>query len=181
MIPRAQALSLLLLSPLGRRWSHVRQVAARAHELAGAVATEDRETLIVAAWLHDIGYAPEVAQTGFHPLDGARFLAGAGWPPVVVQLVAHHTGAWSEAAERGLEDELFVFTQPPTHLLDALTAADMTVGPDGSRLSAEERLAEILVRYNVDDPVHRAVTRSAPELMNAVYRTNERLRQTPPS
>lgn len=178
---RAEALSASLLPPLGRRWDHVRQVAARAQELSGAVAPEDRLTLVAAAWLHDIGYAPEVVRTGFHPLDGAYFLAERGWPPLIVQLVAHHTGAWSEAAERGLEDELFMFARPPLQLLDAVTAADMTVGPDGSRVSAEGRLAEILTRYDVDDPVHRAITRSAPELLDAVRRTGERLRQLPPS
>ncbi|WP_323098242.1 hypothetical protein [Intrasporangium sp. YIM S08009] len=31
-----------------------------------------------AAWLHDVGYAPSVAQTEFHPLDGARFLQKYG-------------------------------------------------------------------------------------------------------
>ncbi len=30
--------------------------------------------LVAAAYLHDIGYAPELAITGFHPLDGARHL-----------------------------------------------------------------------------------------------------------
>jgi hypothetical protein len=31
---------------------------------------------VAAAWLHDIGYAPAIAEsgTGFHPLDGARYL-----------------------------------------------------------------------------------------------------------
>ena len=33
---------------------------------------------MAAAWLHDIGYAEELLDTGFHPLDGARFLASAG-------------------------------------------------------------------------------------------------------
>jgi HD superfamily phosphodiesterase len=32
------------------------------------------DLLEAAAWLHDIGYSPEIAVSGFHPLDGARYL-----------------------------------------------------------------------------------------------------------
>jgi hypothetical protein len=43
-----------------------------------------REVLVAAAWVHDIGYAPELLATGFHPLDGARYLTGLGVPERVV-------------------------------------------------------------------------------------------------
>ena len=36
------------------------------------------EVLTQAAVLHDVGYAPDVAITGFHPLDGARHLSRSG-------------------------------------------------------------------------------------------------------
>lgn len=177
LVTKAEALSATLVAPLGRRWAHVQQVAVRARELVPAVPTEDRTVLIAAAWLHDVGYSAQIAKTGFHALDGARLLADEGWPPVVVQLVAHHTGAWSEAVERGLSAELGEFPRPPAELLDALTTADMTTGPDGVPLRAEERLVEILSRYGPESPVHRAVTRSAPELLAAVRRVDQRLRQ----
>lgn len=48
-------------------------VASRADEI-GYVVSEDTDVLVAAAWLRDIGYAPEVVDTGFHPLDGARWL-----------------------------------------------------------------------------------------------------------
>jgi hypothetical protein len=41
--------------------------------------TVDRDVLVAAAWLHDVGYAPELAVTGFHPLDGAQHLEAAGF------------------------------------------------------------------------------------------------------
>ncbi|WP_369938733.1 HD domain-containing protein [Plantactinospora sp. BB1] len=53
-----------------RRWRHVQAVAAKAEEAAGAVPSSDRETLIAAAWLHDVGYSPGLVDTGFHSLDG---------------------------------------------------------------------------------------------------------------
>ena len=37
--------------------------------------------LVASAWLHDIGYAAGLQETGFHPVDGARHLRSAGWPP----------------------------------------------------------------------------------------------------
>jgi hypothetical protein len=45
-------------------------VARRAEELSVAVASAEREALIVAAWLHDAGYSLGLRPSGFHPLDG---------------------------------------------------------------------------------------------------------------
>jgi hypothetical protein len=66
----------LLLESLPRRWADVQGVAARARGLA-AVLGADAELLEAAAWLHDIGYAPGLATTGLHALDGARYLRDA--------------------------------------------------------------------------------------------------------
>jgi putative nucleotidyltransferase with HDIG domain len=62
-----------MAEPLPRRWGHVQAVAAKAESLRPLLG-EDADLLVVAAWLHDIGYAPDVQDTGFHPLDGARYL-----------------------------------------------------------------------------------------------------------
>ena len=61
----------LLQEPLPRRWAHVQGVAARALSLAPVLGA-DAGLLEAAAWLHDIGYAPGLAVTGLHALDGAR-------------------------------------------------------------------------------------------------------------
>jgi predicted hydrolase (HD superfamily) len=58
---------------LPRRWAHVQGVAARAHSLAPVLGA-DADLLEAAAWLHDMGYAPGLADTGLHALDGARYL-----------------------------------------------------------------------------------------------------------
>jgi HD superfamily phosphodiesterase len=63
-----------LAGPLPRRWRHVRSVARRARWAAKELSLSD--DLVAAAWLHDIGYAPDLAETGFHPLDGAAFFVG---------------------------------------------------------------------------------------------------------
>jgi HD domain len=66
----------LLKEPLPRRWAHVQGVATRARNLA-PVHGAGADLLEAAAWLHDIGYAPGLAVTGLHALDGARYLRDA--------------------------------------------------------------------------------------------------------
>ena len=132
-----------LLAGLSDRWDHTREVAARAQSVAAALANEDRELLLDAAWLHDIGYSPAVSRTGFHPLDGARYLLSIGASSDLVGAVAHHSCAVFEAEERGLASELQAFPAPPEAVMDALAYADMTTGPTGRTVTVEDRLAEI--------------------------------------
>jgi hypothetical protein len=155
-----------LLKPLSRRWRHVQGVGVVASLLAQGLSDDEAATLVVSAWLHDVGYAPAIATTWFHPLDGARFLEHEGLPAVVVSLVAYHSGAIYEADERDLSRALSEFTEPPAHLLARLTAADMSTSPDGDPIQARKRIAEILSRYPEGDPVHRAVSSSGPELIS---------------
>jgi len=99
---------------------------AAAELMAAGLAAMDADAVVAAAWLHDVGYAPSVRSTSFHPVDGAVFVRAEGFPAVVVSLVAYHTGAAFEARERGLSDALAEFPEPPELLLDVLTCADMT-------------------------------------------------------
>src|ERR1700733_3431594 len=96
----------LLEGSLPRRWAHVQGVAARARSLAPALGA-DAGLVEAAAWLHDIGYLPELARTGLHGLDGARYLRDVQHAdPMLCRLVAHHSFAVIEAEERGLADVL---------------------------------------------------------------------------
>jgi putative nucleotidyltransferase with HDIG domain len=165
-----------LLAPLSTRWRHTLTVAATARQIAVVVDEADRELLIAAAYLHDIGYSPSVTQTGFHPLDGARYLANLGVPERLYCLVAHHSGAIFEAEQRGLSKELAEFDREDSPVMDALVYADMTTGPQGQPVSFEDRISEILARYVPRDPVHRAISRAKPVLGAAVERTVQRLR-----
>jgi HD superfamily phosphohydrolase YqeK len=87
-----------LQEPLPRRWVHVQGVAARARGLA-PVLDADADLLEAAAWLHDIGYAPSLATTGLHQLDGARHLRDAQHADAMLcRLVAHHSAPSSKPA-----------------------------------------------------------------------------------
>ncbi len=63
----AAALAEQLLGPLDSRWRHTHAVTARAEQLVGVVPVADRELLVVGGWWHDMGYAIDLAVTGFHP------------------------------------------------------------------------------------------------------------------
>jgi hypothetical protein len=82
--------------------------------------------------------------TGLHPLDGARWLRAQSIGRRVRNLVAHHSGARFEAEERGLLAEMAEFDLEPGPVMDSLTYADMTTGPDGHYVTYEERLDDIL-------------------------------------
>ncbi|WP_093655699.1 HD domain-containing protein [Streptomyces radiopugnans] len=164
-----------LLPPLGNRWLHTQAVAERAREASPAVPEDERDLLVAAAWLHDIGYAPELRETGFHPLDGARHLESLGAPRRLVCLVAHHSGAVYEAEQRGLVAELEPYEREDSPLLDALIYSDMTTGPAGQRFDFGRRIDEILVRYESGSEVHTAISRARPYLGAAVERVQGRL------
>ena len=165
-----------LSATLPRRWRHVQAVAERAACLATAPDI-DGEELTAAAWLHDIGYAPRLVETAFHPLDGARHLRRLGTVSErVVCLVAHHSCAVIEADERGLADDLLTeFAREETPTADALWYADMTTGPDGQHVRVGERLAEIRCRYGPGHVVTRFIDRAEPQIVAAVERTDARL------
>jgi hypothetical protein len=166
----------LLAEPLPRRWAHTKGVAAAARRLAPILGS-DAELIETVAWLHDIGYSPGLVSTGFHPLDGARYLRDtANAAPMLCSLVAYHTGALSEARERGLEFELTSeFTPPSRQLGEALTYCDITTGPDGDSVDVEQRLADIQSRYEPDHPVSRAVRRSSASFIECVRGIESRL------
>lgn len=164
-----------LAEALPRRWAHVQGVRMRARIVAALFSVGDGEWLISAALLHDIGYAPDLAVTGFHPLDGARYLRTVGALDRLVNLVAHHSCATLEAELRGLSEELAEFEDERTAVRDALWWADMTTTPDGEKTTAAERVAEIQSRYGPDDLVSRFIRRAWHDLHAAVERTERRL------
>jgi hypothetical protein len=173
---RAEGLTRSLLADaLPRRWSHVQGVAARARSLAPAIGP-DAGLLEAAAWLHDIGYLPELAATGLHGLDGARYLRDVqDAEPVLCRLVAHHSCAVIEAEERGLAHVLNrEFAQAPRPLADALTFCDMTTSPDGDHVHVNHRLAEIHDRYGSGHLVSRSIRRATPLILEAVSQVRAR-------
>lgn len=163
-----------LLSPLGKRWLHVQGVAERARQTSWIFNEEDSSYLLAAAYLHDIGYAPSLKKTGFHPLDGAVYLRSLGEERLAC-LVAHHSGAHFEAQLRGYISQLNTFPHEQSSVADALTYCDMTTGPTGNHITLQERIDDILQRYNEGDIVNQAIHEALPFLFTAVKKTELQL------
>jgi len=166
----------LLEIPLPRRWEHTQGVAARARSLA-PILGDDADLLEAAAWLHDIGYSPEIAVTDFHPLDGARYLRDIQHADeTLCRFVANHSCAIIEAKERGLADELAREFPPGDQVLnDALIYCDMTTTPDGKPISVHDRLAEIVKRYGPNHVVTHVTITARPHLVSSVQRISRGL------
>jgi putative nucleotidyltransferase with HDIG domain len=172
LLPWARALAeQLLTEPLPRRWAHTQGVGLLAESLADVVGA-DAEILAAAAWLHDIGYAPDLVKTGMHQFDGARYLRDvAEADPRLCALVAHHSCAYVEALNREIYP-VFAKEFPHAHglLEDALTYCDMSTTPDGELTNVNDRLAEILERYGEGTLVFDTMTEAGPFLIEAAGR-----------
>jgi hypothetical protein len=171
----ARELAKELLGDLPGRWRHTEGVVRRAGQVSVTIGDDDPDVLIAAAWLHDIGYAEPLRDTGFHPLDGGRYLRGHGWPDRLAALVANHSGARYTAEVRGLS--LAEFPQEVSPLADALTYADQTTGPDGRPMTVPERVADMLKRHGPHSPNARAQPQRGPYLLAVAGRVEARLRQ----
>jgi hypothetical protein len=166
----------LLARELPRRWAHVRAVADKARWAGTILDDGEREVLVAAAWLHDIGYASSLVATGFHPLDGARWLRGPGYDERLAALVAHHTCALLEADERGLAAELArEFERKESVVADALWYCDLTTGSRWAGLRGRPALGRDPLPLRPDHLVTRFVERARRQLLAAVDRTAGRL------
>jgi HD superfamily phosphodiesterase len=92
LIDEARDLIARILEDDPERLHHCAGVAARAQTLVATVPVSAADTLVASAWLHDIGDASRLRDSGFHQLDEAVYLRREGWPDAVCDLVAHHSG-----------------------------------------------------------------------------------------
>jgi HD superfamily phosphodiesterase len=102
-------MTMRLLRGLPDRMAHSLLSGVQASRVRTTIPAADADLLVSAALLHDIGYAPALSQTGFHPVDGANFLVMLGAPTRLAALVAHHSESHLLAAARGLLPELSRF------------------------------------------------------------------------
>lgn len=159
----------LLAGSVPRRWLHSQGVGHKAESVAHLVG-DDSTALVSAAWLHDIGYAPDLVVTGMHQLDGARYLRDVVHADdLICRLVAGHSYAFIEARNRGLSDQLAREFPPVERLAsDAITYADMTTTPDGEPTDVEQRLVEIIARYGDGDLIAESIREASPLIINSV-------------
>lgn len=153
------------------RLRHILGVAERVRQSAreinarrqyGAV---DETVAYCAALVHDIGYLPLARDTGFHPLDGYRFLCAHGAAELARRIVAHSSSP-EEARLRGLS--LPEGTEDlAAHLL---TYWDVRVKQGGEVVTYEERRRDILDRYGEESVVGRANGLARPRILRIIER-----------
>jgi len=175
MVAIAADLTQHILDSDPDRLAHSKAAARRAEFLTLAVEPECAALLVAAAWLHDIGYAPGLRDTGFHPIDGARHLRAIGWPPAICNLVAHHSGARFVASILHLDRQLEAYPFSEDAVSDALTVADQTIGPKGQAMSLDERMSDMLERHGPNSPNALAHPQREPYIRAAAMRVAARL------
>ena len=123
-----------------------------------AVLCADADLLEAAAWLHDIGYTADLATTGLHALDGARYLRDAQHADAMLcRLVAYRSCAIIEAANADSPTSFLEFEPTPQALSSVL--------PDGEPVPVDRRLAEIHDRYGPGHLVSRSIQRATPMIL----------------
>jgi hypothetical protein len=147
LVRDAQTLARTLLADDQRRLAHVRGAGLVAGMAAGALRLDQPEMVVAAAWLHDIGYAAALARTGFHPVDGALFLAREGWPDQVVFLVAHHSHAAVLAPYYGVQPHMALLEHVHGLADDVITFSDLRVGPNGLGADPRDRVNDMRRRH----------------------------------
>jgi hypothetical protein len=163
-----------LLSPLGNRWKHVQGVVQQAYSISNLFNEEEGAYLIASTYLHDIGYAPSLQRTIFHPINGAYYLKSHNQDRLA-SLVAYHSEAQFEAKLRGLLEELKQFPREYSLTADALTFCDMTTNSTGNRVTFQERIDDIFSRYDEANIVFQAINQATPSLGIAVANIQQKL------
>lgn len=172
LLDQAAALARELLGPHGTKLDHVRTASRVAMGLGALFGPDEHRLLIAAANIHDIGYSPAAASTGFHPVDGARHLRRLGFDERVVCLVAHHSHAQLLAPHDEIERLVAAFAAPDPLLADALVYADMHSSPSGQLTNAASRITDIERRHP-----HPRVGQRSVALRASVRRIEDALRR----
>jgi len=171
-------LATSLLECLGDRWLHTQHVIKLAMQIACILPDDDSDLLVAAAYLHDIGYAPSLSQTGFHPIDGAYYIEGLG-EYRLASIVAYHSGSRFTATMLHMSQELSHFPYEHSLLIRCLNFCDMHSGPSGQPFTLTQRRDDILARYGRKHVVSYSFLASLPSLRNDVSIVQRRLKRYP--
>ena len=167
----AQCASILLS---GDRYNHTLRVVDRARHLAelNQLTDTDRDLLLQAAYLHDVGYSEVIKFCDYHPVDGFTYLRANSWSKDVQLLTLHHTfsNTLAEMSRTDLTSEYRLNPLPYhlTHLFNLLTTADMTSDGKGNIVTIAERVKDVGERHGTDSIVYKHIL-TVQEYLNRLY------------
>lgn len=137
------------------RLAHMRQACRTATRLAEQMNydAETAEKVITAALFHDIGYSEKLGKTGFHPLDGAAYLAHCGAPEDIVMAVLWHSSTPVEIESMPEMKEIYSRFPGPDYacpIYKAVAYCDFRTSPVGESFSFGQRIVELENRFGMD-------------------------------
>jgi hypothetical protein len=159
------------------RRAHVNEAIALAREISPMFESHEAELLVAAAAVHDLGHSPRLRDTGFEPLDAARYVDSCGAPAALARLAANYFGVQAEASLRGLSDLYEPYPDEMSEVRDAFWYCDLRAGAAGQRVTVARRCDEVRERYGWNPIVQQFMDQIEPELHAAAERTEARLRQ----
>lgn len=120
----------------------------------------EKNHLIQASLLHDLGYSDRLNKVDFHPVDGFNYLKESGFDDTVYKLVLYHS--YSDVLCMQTRPSLYHYyientlTSKEKELLDILSLSDFTSDVEGTPVSLRERLEGILERHGNSDVYRHA-------------------------
>ncbi|MBI9112028.1 HAD-IIB family hydrolase [Maridesulfovibrio ferrireducens] len=133
------------------RFAHMKQAARTAERIARQTGLNKKQAdkLITAALFHDIGYSEKLGQTGFHPLDGAAFLAHVGAQEEVIEAVLWHSSTQRDIYFYPEIENIYKNFPDPSennHTLKGVSYCDFRTSPVGQSFSFGQRISEFKKR-----------------------------------
>ncbi|WP_415719061.1 HAD-IIB family hydrolase [Maridesulfovibrio sp.] len=137
------------------RLAHMRQACNTAKRLVCQM-DYDAETsakIVTAALFHDVGYSEKLTKTGFHPLDGAAYLAHCGAPEDLISAVLWHSSTPLEIEKLPEIKKIYDNFPGPRYdspIHKAVAYCDFRTSPLGESYSFGQRIIELEGRFGLD-------------------------------
>ncbi len=137
------------------RLAHMRQACRTARRVVSQMGYDSKLAgrIVTAALFHDIGYSEKLKNTGFHPLDGAAYLAHCNAPEDIIEAVLWHSSTPVEI--ESLPEIKKIYDRFPKPQLDgvihdAVRYCDFRTSPIGQSYSFGMRIVELEDRFGSD-------------------------------
>lgn len=140
----------------GDRLNHSIQCCSHLETVLGRRLTIEEHQAVE---LHDIGYSPKCVSTGFHPLDGALYLAATSqYSDTQLYAILMHSNAddlvkYQSETTQALFHYVLKTINKDKSILELVTLADGITDGKGNLVTPLERIADISERYGEDNHV----------------------------